>query len=237
MAANLMLRQQAAMRCSSSSGAAASRRHCASLTMRGAWSPRLAGPLHRMPSRIACLLLLQRRRGAAVCLDPLQLRDGGASAAHRRLWPPRFFAAWSPPRPTLSLRPHQLATAAPASRPSAARAPLRVRAAADPQQQQPPAAAPQQPGAPPGERQVVYNTEFGYSRKDIFLIGGGLIGLGYAMYYGLQATGMEPGIAGNWVQATIFLGICVGWVSTYLYRVATKVGGGEGKGGVAWLGA
>lgn len=36
--------------------------------------------------------------------------------------------------------------------------------------------------------------------------------------------GMEPGIAGNWVQAIIFLGICVGWVSTYLYRVATKVG-------------
>jgi hypothetical protein len=80
----------------------------------------------------------------------------------------------------------------------------------------------------------VYNTEFGYSRKDIFLIGAGLIGLGYAMYYGLQATGMEPGIAGNWVQAIIFLGICVGWVSTYLYRVATKVrvwGGGRGIAG------
>ncbi|GBF91546.1 hypothetical protein Rsub_04286 [Raphidocelis subcapitata] len=109
---------------------------------------------------------------------------------------------------------------------AAPRAPLRVRASAGPGPQQPPPAAappaPQQQQQPPGERKVVYNTEFGYSRKDIFLIGGGLIGLGYAMYYGLQATGMEPGIAGNWVQAIIFLGICVGWVSTYLYRVATK---------------
>ena len=70
---------------------------------------------------------------------------------------------------------------------------------------------------------MVYNTEFGYSRKDIFLIGGGLIALGYAMYYGLQATGMEAGYAGNWVQLIIFMGICVGWISTYVYRVATKV--------------
>lgn len=54
------------------------------------------------------------------------------------------------------------------------------------------------------------------------LLGGGLIGLGYALYYGLQATGMEAGYAGNWVQLIIFLGICVGWVSTYFWRVATK---------------
>jgi hypothetical protein len=30
------------------------------------------------------------------------------------------------------------------------------------------------------------NKEFGYSRKDVILIGVGLIALGYAMYYGLQ---------------------------------------------------
>jgi hypothetical protein len=108
---------------------------------------------------------------------------------------------------------------------------LCVRAAADQQQQgqapPPPPAAPQQQQQQPqqpGERKVVYNTEFGYSRKDIFLIGGGLIALGYVMYYGLQATGMEAGIAGNWVQAIIFMGICVGYISTYIYRVATKVG-------------
>jgi hypothetical protein len=71
-------------------------------------------------------------------------------------------------------------------------------------------------------RTSVYGTEFGYTRKDIFLLGFGLIGLGYVMYYGLQAIGMEPGMAGNWVQLLIFLGICVGYVSTYVYRVATK---------------
>lgn len=67
-----------------------------------------------------------------------------------------------------------------------------------------------------------YNKEFGYSRKDVILIGVGLIALGYALYYGLQAMGMDAGFAGNWVQLIIFLGICVGWISTYLFRVATK---------------
>lgn len=32
------------------------------------------------------------------------------------------------------------------------------------------------------------NTEFGYSRKDVILIGAGLIGAGYALYYGLQVS-------------------------------------------------
>ncbi|KAK9824533.1 hypothetical protein WJX72_011140 [[Myrmecia] bisecta] len=66
------------------------------------------------------------------------------------------------------------------------------------------------------------STEFGYSRKDVLLIGGGLIGLGYAMYYGLQAIGVSPGMAGNVVQLVIFLGICIGWISSYLFRVANK---------------
>jgi len=64
--------------------------------------------------------------------------------------------------------------------------------------------------------------EFGYTRKDVLLIGGGLIGLGYAMYYGLQAAGVEAGFAGNVVQLVIFLGIFVGYISTYLFRVANK---------------
>ncbi len=43
-------------------------------------------------------------------------------------------------------------------------------------------------------------TEFGYNRKDVLLIGGGLIGAGFGLYYGLQATGMDAGMAGNWAQ-------------------------------------
>lgn len=33
---------------------------------------------------------------------------------------------------------------------------------------------------------------------------------------------MSAGFAGNWVQLIMVLGLCVGWVSTYLFRVATK---------------
>lgn len=76
---------------------------------------------------------------------------------------------------------------------------------------------------PEDDRKVVYNKEFGYSRKDVLVIIVALIALGIFMYEGLQAAGMSPGMAGNWVQLLIFLGICVGWVSTYLYRVANKV--------------
>lgn len=42
--------------------------------------------------------------------------------------------------------------------------------------------APRPPLPPPQK-----NTEFGYSRKDVIIIGVGLIGAGYALYYGLQA--------------------------------------------------
>ena len=69
-----------------------------------------------------------------------------------------------------------------------------------------------------------YSTEFGYSRKDVLLIGGGLLALGVALYNGLQALGMEPGMAGNFVQAGIFLSLCVGWVASYLLRVINKAG-------------
>ena len=64
--------------------------------------------------------------------------------------------------------------------------------------------------------------EFGYTRKDIILIGGGLIGFGFAMYYGLQAGGVDPLVAGNFVQLFVFLGICLGYISTYFIRVANK---------------
>jgi len=85
------------------------------------------------------------------------------------------------------------------------------------------AAAPEgKSDTPQGDQPVKYNTEFGYSRKDVTLICVGLTVLGYVLYYGLQAGGMDAGMAGNWVQLAIFVGICVGWVSTYLFRVATK---------------
>lgn len=70
---------------------------------------------------------------------------------------------------------------------------------------------------------VQYNKDFGYSRKDVILIGVGIIALGYAMYYGAQAVGIEANAAGNYVQLFIFLVICVGYVSTYIFRVANKV--------------
>lgn len=178
---------------------------------------------------------------------------------------------------------------------------------------------------PPAPCPLQRNTEFGYSRKDVILIGAGLIGAGYALYYGLQvgaglmgaglmaaaggrhsggggrcalhcglqvragwvllehcrlvrawrgrsglacqrgtapscrragspaaacispkhpsslatappappcpaqATGMDAGLAGNWAQLIIFVGLCFGWVGSYLYRVATKVGGAGGR--------
>lgn len=65
--------------------------------------------------------------------------------------------------------------------------------------------------------------EFGYTRKDIILIGGGLIGFGFALYYGLQAAGVDALVAGNYVQLFVFVGICLGYISTYFYRVANKV--------------
>lgn len=65
--------------------------------------------------------------------------------------------------------------------------------------------------------------QFGYTRKDVILLGGGIIGFGYALYYGLQAAGVDSLVAGNFVQLFVFLGIGVGYISTYLFRVANKV--------------
>ena len=49
------------------------------------------------------------------------------------------------------------------------------------------------------------------------------MGLGLGSYYGLQAFGMEPGMAGNFVQFGIFVFFCVGYISSYLFRVLNKV--------------
>merc|ERR1712224_39429 len=68
----------------------------------------------------------------------------------------------------------------------------------------------------------ISHSEFGYNRKDVLLIGAALISIGYFMSYVLQIFGIEAGLAGNWAQLTIFLGICICWVSTYFLRVARK---------------
>lgn len=69
--------------------------------------------------------------------------------------------------------------------------------------------------------------QFGYTRKDVILLGGGIFGVGYGLYYGLQAAGYDALVAGNIVQIFVFLGIGVGYISTYIFRVANKVRAAE----------
>lgn len=54
------------------------------------------------------------------------------------------------------------------------------------------------------------------------LIGVGITGLGFGMYYGLQSMGMDPIWAGNWVQITFVLGLTIAWVGSYVSRVFNK---------------
>ena len=72
------------------------------------------------------------------------------------------------------------------------------------------------------KKKLLTQIEFGYTRKDVILIGAGVFALGYAIYYGLQAAGVEQGMAGNYVQLIIFCALCFGWVGSYLWRVASK---------------
>ncbi|CAL4960883.1 unnamed protein product [Urochloa decumbens] len=55
---------------------------------------------------------------------------------------------------------------------------------------------------------------FGYTRKDVLLIGVGVTAFGVGLKYGLEA--------GNVVQLLVVLGMTVGWISTYMFRVANK---------------
>lgn len=73
------------------------------------------------------------------------------------------------------------------------------------------------------ENDVTYNDQFGYSRKDIILIGAGMIGMGFFLNWLLQSVfQMDAIMAGNYAQLIIFVGLCVGWIGSYLFRVATK---------------
>lgn len=73
------------------------------------------------------------------------------------------------------------------------------------------------------QKTMLFCLQFGYTRKDVILLGVGIIAFGYALYYGLQAAGVDELVAGNFVQLFVFLGIGVGYISTYLFRVANKV--------------
>ncbi len=68
-----------------------------------------------------------------------------------------------------------------------------------------------------------YSKQFGYSRKDVILVGMGLLVAGVLLYNGLQAAGIPAIRAGNYVQIIFVLGLCIAWVASYVFRVANKV--------------
>eukprot|EP00252_Welwitschia_mirabilis_P004973 TRINITY_DN1533_c0_g1_i1.p1 TRINITY_DN1533_c0_g1~~TRINITY_DN1533_c0_g1_i1.p1 ORF type:complete len:193 (-),score=35.71 TRINITY_DN1533_c0_g1_i1:339-917(-) len=76
---------------------------------------------------------------------------------------------------------------------------------------------------------------FGYTRKDVLLIGLGLTAAGLGLKSGLEVfpylkpfssmpkfLGVDSLKAGNVVQLVMVLGLTVGWISTYIFRVSTK---------------
>lgn len=72
------------------------------------------------------------------------------------------------------------------------------------------------------EKKVNYNTEFGYSRKDVLLIGGGLLTAGFGSYYGMLAAGVDMVVAGNIELLVFVLGLTLAWTGSYVFRVAKK---------------
>lgn len=63
---------------------------------------------------------------------------------------------------------------------------------------------------------------FGYTRKDVILIGVGVTVGGIALESGLEYLGVDPLQAGNVVQLVLVLGLTIGWISTYIFRVSNK---------------
>lgn len=63
---------------------------------------------------------------------------------------------------------------------------------------------------------------FGYTRKDVILIGLGVTVGGIALESGLEYLGVDPLQAGNVVQLVLVLGLTIGWISTYIFRVSNK---------------
>ncbi|KAF3437142.1 hypothetical protein FNV43_RR19895 [Rhamnella rubrinervis] len=65
-------------------------------------------------------------------------------------------------------------------------------------------------------------TPFGYTRKDVLLIGVGVTVIGIGLKSGLEFAGVDPLQAGNVVQLILVLGLTIGWISTYIFRVSNK---------------
>ncbi|KAL8153792.1 hypothetical protein V2J09_011552, partial [Rumex salicifolius] len=65
-------------------------------------------------------------------------------------------------------------------------------------------------------------TPFGYTRKDVLLIGVGVTVFGVGLKSGLEFFGVDPLQAGNVVQLVLVLGLTIGWISTYIFRVSNK---------------
>lgn len=65
-------------------------------------------------------------------------------------------------------------------------------------------------------------TPFGYTRKDVLLIGLGLTAFGFGLESGLEFIGLDSIKAGNAVQLIMVLGLTFGWISSYIFRVASK---------------
>uniref|UniRef100_A0A7S0WV90 Uncharacterized protein n=2 Tax=Pyramimonas obovata TaxID=1411642 RepID=A0A7S0WV90_9CHLO len=72
------------------------------------------------------------------------------------------------------------------------------------------------------EKEFKQNTEFGYSRKDVLLIGFGLLVAGFGSYYGMLAAGVDLVVAGNIEILVFVLGLTVAWTASYVFRVAKK---------------
>ncbi|XP_042499920.1 uncharacterized protein LOC122078124 [Macadamia integrifolia] len=68
----------------------------------------------------------------------------------------------------------------------------------------------------------IIEVPFGYSRKDVLLIGVGVTVLGIGLKSGLEFVGVDPLQAGNVVQLVLVLGLTIGWISTYIFRVSNK---------------
>ncbi|KVH92083.1 Protein of unknown function DUF3007 [Cynara cardunculus var. scolymus] len=71
-------------------------------------------------------------------------------------------------------------------------------------------------------RSKLLHVPFGYNRKDVLFIGLGVTFFGIGLKSGLEFFGVDPLQAGNVVQLVLVLGLTVGWISTYIFRVSNK---------------